>query len=352
MPLDHDDSSKPPNAAGEDHNIAVATTKDPTTEAKAPRQEDLCQEDGDTESITTSTDDEYCYDYEASDESGADWLADELPNDKASSISFNTDPIHCPICFTRADSGTALTLPACLHSFCIECFQHYIQVQVGDGKADRITCPWTEKDEVKLCGTVIEKEVLKELLDAEEQKKLERHSQSAFVMAHADYHHCPTPDCDNVVYYKEGPPIVDCFKCTRVSCLKCGASPYHSGQTCDQWRVQCQEREALRRRRPHTADRSRAGEENRYEFEGTTTSASVMGDAATALGIRTCRRCGNGVELADGCLKMKCRCGYRFCFKCGSENAQCSCTPAHHGFTDNLTGGSDFAALRDTKSYT
>lgn len=27
-----------------------------------------------------------------------------------------------------------------------------------------------------------------------------------------------------------------------------------------------------------------------------------------------------------GCFKMKCRCGYRFCFKCGSENAQCECT--------------------------
>jgi hypothetical protein len=37
--------------------------------------------------------------------------------------------------------------------------------------------------------------------------------------------------------------------------------------------------------------------------------------------IRICKRCGNAIVKASGCLKMKCRCGYRFCFKCGSENA-------------------------------
>lgn len=324
------------NAAYAAENIAaIAGVTEDATEARA-RHED------DTES-NSCTDDEY-YDYDESGEFGADLVDDDLHYGKAS-ISFNTDPIHCPICFTRADSGTALTLPVCQHSFCIDCFQQYFRAKVGDGKADRITCPWTAKDEIKPCGTVIEKEVLKELLDAEEQKKFERHSQSAFVMTHAEYHHCPTPDCENVVYYKEGPPIVDCFKCKRVSCLKCSASPYHHGRTCEQWKEWRRERE--RRWRPPTIDRSRAGEENRYEFGGTCAIA-----AAAGLRIRTCRRCGNGVELADGCLKLKCRCGYRFCFECGSENAQCSCTPANHGFTDNVTGGSDFAALRDTKSYT
>lgn len=32
------------------------------------------------------------------------------------------------------------------------------------------------------------------------------------------------------------------------------------------------------------------------------------------------------IEKSDGCFKMMCNCGYRFCFKCGSENAQCNCT--------------------------
>ena len=58
--------------------------------------------------------------------------------------------------------------------------------------------------------------------------------------------------------------------------------------------------------------------------------------------VKRCRRCGNGVELQEGCFKMKCICGYLFCYHCGSENAQCNCTPFQHGFTDNRTGRYEF----------
>ena len=43
---------------------------------------------------------------------------------------------------------------------------------------------------------------------------------------------------------------------------------------------------------------------------------------------------------------MKCRCGYRFCYNCGSENARCGCTPAEHGFWDNTVNRGDFTNLR------
>ena len=103
-------------------------------------------------------------------------------------------------------------------------------------------------------------------------------------------------------------------------------------------------------------DRSRANEEAKYDFNIETTNNSNDGNdnAQSDLpgNIKRCRRCGNGVELQSGCLKMKCLCGYRFCYQCGSENAQCDCTPAHHGFTDNRTGMGDFSGLREGKSYT
>lgn len=40
--------------------------------------------------------------------------------------------------------------------------------------------------------------------------------------------------------------------------------------------------------------------------------------------IKICKRCRQGVVKEVGCDKVKCRCGYRFCWVCGSENAQCS----------------------------
>ena len=63
----------------------------------------------------------------------------------------------------------------------------------------------------------------------------------------------------------------------------------------------------------------------------------------TRLGFRQCPKCKSwiekgpsmeafGVIMAEGCDKMTCRCGCRFCFKCGSVNAQCACTGPEHGF--------------------
>lgn len=63
-------------------------------------------------------------------------------------------------------------------------------------------------------------------------------------------------------------------------------------------------------------------------------------------GFRKCPKCGSwiekgpaveafGIPIAEGCDKMTCRCGCKFCFKCGSINAECSCTGTDHGFFEH-----------------
>ena len=66
--------------------------------------------------------------------------------------------------------------------------------------------------------------------------------------------------------------------------------------------------------------------------------------------VKRCARCGAGVQKAHGCNKMQCRCGYRFCYVCGSENAQCRHTPSSHGFINNVDGRANFSNLRQTVS--
>jgi hypothetical protein len=180
------------------------------------------------------------------------------------------------------------------------------------------------------------------------------------------------------------PRICDCFRCGKTSCLSCGASPFHGGLTC----VQHQQNKAANiirdaylhsRRRAATADlteellqprlfvrrisplarilgyfdRSRDREETTYEFELDATEATMLGITSstsapkeeevgvisstierTILGndsfsaIKRCQRCGNGIERVSGCSHMTCRCGYEFCFNCGSNkyfNALCNC---------------------------
>ena len=52
-----------------------------------------------------------------------------------------------------------------------------------------------------------------------------------------------------------------------------------------------------------------------------------------------CQSCGARIEkIEGGCDMMECLCGWRFCYRCGSQGANCSCTPAHHYFWDNVLG--------------
>eukprot|EP00546_Thalassionema_frauenfeldii_P014064 CAMPEP_0178929850 /NCGR_PEP_ID=MMETSP0786-20121207/20876_1 /TAXON_ID=186022 /ORGANISM="Thalassionema frauenfeldii, Strain CCMP 1798" /LENGTH=153 /DNA_ID=CAMNT_0020606247 /DNA_START=203 /DNA_END=665 /DNA_ORIENTATION=- len=132
----------------------------------------------------------------------------------------------------------------------------------------------------KECGKLVDTTALQDVLDQKTLDKLKYCQESSFVMSNPDYHHCPTPDCSNIVYYKNGPPVVDCFKCQKTSCLKCGVSPYHNGMTCEEHKIQAEERDrrllAMRRASGGGVDRSRAGEETIYDYQPTDESLSKM----------------------------------------------------------------------------
>ena len=50
-------------------------------------------------------------------------------------------------------------------------------------------------------------------------------------------------------------------------------------------------------------------------------------------GLRRCPHCGVYIEkMEGGCDKLTCRCGCKFCFKCGVLNADCECTASFHHF--------------------
>jgi hypothetical protein len=61
---------------------------------------------------------------------------------------------------------------------------------------------------------------------------------------------------------------------------------------------------------------------------------------------KPCPRCHARIEKIDGCDMLECLCGYRFCFRCSSPGARCTCTPSHHVFWDNVFDiASDRAAV-------
>ena len=57
---------------------------------------------------------------------------------------------------------------------------------------------------------------------------------------------------------------------------------------------------------------------------------------------KMCGGCGARVSKSEGCDKMQCLCGWRFCWNCDSIGAKCDCNKGH-GFFDNILRRPTFA---------
>ena len=113
---------------------------------------------------------------------------------------------------------------------------------------------------------------------------------------------------------EDGLPKLLCPLCTKQSCIVCQSIPYHINQTCQEYQKQKQ----------------------------TLNSDEILNmKFLNSLDVRYCMMCHHGITKSSGCNKMKCRCGYKFCFKCNAANASCRCTPSYHGFWDNQINSAD-----------
>eukprot|EP01052_Picozoa_sp_SAG31_P014394 SAG31_NODE_892_length_11180_cov_22.596426_10_plen_340_part_00 len=253
---------------------------------------------------------------------------------------------ECKICLEDFEPVASSTcqLRSCGHCWCTNCLRLHVTAAIDDG-ATSVSCPAMSCD-----GDITQRE-LRALIGTERFSRLDRRCvppvnsrlqavpqlfrfvRSGLEMTCATdptLHLCQTPDCTFITYWAsqedDGDPKLNCPLCKIERCLVCGASPYHTGLPCPQ---------------PASAEAH-----NRNDEEAAT--AAYMATNS----IKPCPRCKIPLVKSFGCDKMKCRCGYRFCFACLSENAQCGCTPAEHGFIDNLTGRGDFSNLRDKTSPT
>lgn len=215
-----------------------------------------------------------------------------------------------------------MSLEICDHVFCFDCLRGWIAAESAASSSGVVRCPRAHE-----CSGTLTQGELKGMLPPESYSRLDRRALESAVQADPTLRLCPTPDCTYIVSWSvsDGPPLLSCPICSKQLCLACGISPYHSGLSCD-------EATAVRAHDAVAVSAAEAEEATRHFMETS--------------GIRVCKKCGIGVEMSSGCLKMKCRCGYRFCYKCGSDNARCGCTPASHGFWDNELQRGDFSNLK------
>jgi len=245
----------------------------------------------------------------------------------------------CKICLEDdLSSHQGYTIDKCNHRFCISCLTGLIVSSLTSGSAssllNNVVCPHDQ------CKTILTNTDIQFILrDNPSYWKAfsEKLNLGVLEMELADKNsgtrRCPSEHCNYIFVFDtrtttavEGRQF-DCPMCEENFCLQCGANdgkvgPAHIGISCYDRKEQLTQQKVERRKfRQWQNDNAQA--DQRF-------NAFMKKE-----NIKRCRRCGNGVELASGCLKVKCRCGYKWCFNCGTEDSTCNCTPSSHVFFDN-----------------
>lgn len=226
-----------------------------------------------------------------------------------------------------------MMLSSCSHSFCKACLKLYVKICAEQGDA-QVMCPKGSS-----CDTELTQSDLRALTDPKTFTLLDRRALERAVELDPTLHLCASPDCPYVVCWTgpdDGESLFDCPLCNHKRCIVCGQEPFHTDSLC-----------------PVPGD----GVSWSPSSSSPPPSSIVPIEdrlLLLSMNVKRCRRCGQGVLKESGCHKVKCRCGYRFCFICLSENAQCNCTPESdaHGFIDNVTGRVDSSRLKSRLSPT
>jgi len=235
----------------------------------------------------------------------------------------NASPECCAICCEDIGPREAYKL-SCKHGwYCKDCVLRHAEARLEIG-AVQIPCPE--------CGVVLAERELRRVLPGEFIDRLQARSLEQAVSGTSDLRACPTPNCPMRVCLEEGEqPRLKCPLCRKVSCLKCGAQPYHAKLTCE-------EHAERRRRRSTGFAKSQEAEESFRKWMEET-------------GTKQCPKCQcpvtkqnlekQGTQYAE-CHKMMCRlCSTRFCFKCCAiltDDYTCGCSIDLHGFVNAFTG--------------
>ena len=134
----------------------------------------------------------------------------------------------CGICLERVDERDFYSL-GCGHSFCYECVQDYLRLEITEGRVDLLVCP-----ELNCKHVFTESTLHPPLLTADLLAKYRRFRRNRKVSTNSRALWCVTPNCDNVLYTSESTMRINCNVCNAQFCAKCRVA-WHEEQTCQEY---------------------------------------------------------------------------------------------------------------------
>ncbi|KEP67547.1 UNVERIFIED_CONTAM: hypothetical protein HHA_226050 [Hammondia hammondi] len=171
------------------------------------------------------------------------------------------------------------------------------------------------------------------------QRTIEAYADSA-----GDVVRCLDPDCGYAFWWpldaewpsneaerRGGEP---CPKCKR-RCLICGADAHEAASCEEAWSSQ-NFASSLRPETRTKTGRAAPGKVQKKKlsfWRNLRRLDAAFEEYKKTENLRDCKQCGATVHLESGCHRMRCRCGYKFCYVCGTPNATCGCVEVQgHGF--------------------
>ncbi|CAL9247554.1 unnamed protein product, partial [Arabidopsis halleri] len=220
-----------------------------------------------------------------------------------SEISITVNPPHqqkatrkttCKICLgDDINENQMFCVNKCRHRFCSECMKRYIEMRLLEGSVMR--CPHYR------CKSKLTFERCENLLTPKVKEMWQQRIKEDLIPVTKRIY-CPNPRCsalmsetDLSISPKEDEVRRCCFKCAQIFCINCKVS-WHSNLSCDEYK----------RLHPYPT-------ENDGKIKA----------LANQKMWRQCGKCQHMIELSKGCVQVKCRCGHKFCYRCGVQAGRC-----------------------------
>ncbi|KAF3339091.1 putative E3 ubiquitin-protein ligase RNF144A-B [Carex littledalei] len=192
----------------------------------------------------------------------------------------------CQICMEQVSEIQSFHINPCNHIFCNSCIVNYITSKL-DGSNAIIPCPHPG------CKSgFLDPLTCQHILPVDTFDKWGRVLCESSLGRNKFY--CPFKDCSALLVDDEGGEEVrncECPHCNRMFCAKCKV-PWHGDMSCKEFQ--------------------RLGKDERGQED------LMLRKLAKDKRWQRCPQCRMYVEKIDGCMFMKCRCGYCFCYVCAT----------------------------------
>lgn len=199
--------------------------------------------------------------------------------------------LTCEICFDTF-SSKIIKSAGCNHPYCIYCWKEYINTKINEGphKCLTLKCPNPS------CDVAIDGDMIHQIASEPNKEKYDKFLIQSYVEKNKKMKWCPGPGCKFVVVFEPNGVSnkldITCL-CYHNFCWNCGEDA-HSPLDCEtvkRW---------VEKLDPEAPNRT-------WILTYT----------------KPCPKCKIPIEKNEGCMEMKCKCGFQFCWLCLRDRSQC-----------------------------